>query len=754
MKRLFVAAMVLYLAAPVGLAQTPWPQTLTTPDGSVIRLYQPQPDSLAGNALWYHAAFSLLEYGRTLPIFGSYQAGATVETDRDERLVAMDTVTVERIDLPGIDPAALRRLKPFLSTGISGLGVVLSLDELLASLDMQTAGPNLSRNLNNRPPKIIYADKPSILVFIDGEPRVRLNQQLGMEAVMNTPYTILKHGNSWYLHGGRHWYAGLSPTGPFSYAPTIPPDMAAVQAAVDRADSASLPHSDSAREGSDVVADILVSTVPAELIQTTGDAQYVPIAGTGLLYVSNTNNDIFVDTKLQCYFLLISGRWYKGPGLQDGWEYVAADSLPADFARIPEGSAKDNVLASVAGTAEAREAVVDAQIPQTAAVDRKTATTKVEYDGEPRFATIRGTQLQYAVNTPATVLLYRHRYYCVDNGVWFVADGPAGPWVVADARPADVDGIPPDYPVYACKYVYVFGVTPDYVYMGYTPGYLGNFICGPTVVYGTGYYYDPWWGGVYFARPWTWGFNIWYDPWYGWSLGYAFGPDWFNIGVGSGWGFWTGGWWGPWIYRPPYVWHHYRGHGLYDRNVQRLASVDHRNNLYGLRHDLAPGARGESVFSDREGMVYRKTTAGTWQRRDGDRWTDLDDRSTRTIGDLNRQEQQRARGVMRIQNFQQLRGGAAGRPMNPVARPAGAVMPPANPVTRPANPIARPVRPIVRPANPVIRPAVPQARPTNPVGRPANPVTRPANPVRRPVSPATRPAKPTTGGGNARPRKP
>jgi hypothetical protein len=28
--------------------------------------------------------------------------------------------------------------------------------------------------------------------------------------------------------------------------------------------------------------------------------------------------------------------------------------------------------------------------------------------------------------------------------------------------------------------------TPDWVYMGYTPGYLNNYIFGPTVVYGTG----------------------------------------------------------------------------------------------------------------------------------------------------------------------------------------------------------------------------------------------------------------------------
>jgi hypothetical protein len=115
-------------------------------------------------------------------------------------------------------------------------------------------------------------------------------------------------------------------------------------------------------------------------------------------------------------------------------------------------------------------------------------------------------------------------------------------------------------------------------------GYLNSFIYGPTVVYGTGWYYDPWWGGFYYPRPWTWGFSMWYDPWYGWTFGYDFGLDWFNFGLGRD--FWFGRWWGPWIYRPPYVWHHFRGHGLYEHDVRRIRMADHQVNLYASRQDI------------------------------------------------------------------------------------------------------------------------------------------------------------------------
>src|SRR6201999_2366878 len=139
---------------------------------------------------------------------------------------------------------------------------------------------------------------------------------------------------------------------------------------------------------------------------------------------SNSSNDIFMDVNAHQYYVLISGRWYTSPSLRDHWKYVAANSLPADFAKIPEGSPKDNVLASVGGTDAAREAVMDAQIPQTAKVDRSTATTDVNYNGDPQFAPLQGTDMQYATNTGSNVIEDHGVYYTVDNGVWFQSSSP------------------------------------------------------------------------------------------------------------------------------------------------------------------------------------------------------------------------------------------------------------------------------------------------------------------------------------------
>ncbi len=93
------------------------------------------------------------------------------------------------------------------------------------------------------------------------------------------------------------------------------------------------------------------------------------------------------------------------------------------------------MVAHVSGTAAAEEAKIDAQIPQTAKVDRKTAAVEVEYDGNPQFKPIEGTSLELAENSNITVMKETNgKFYALDNGVWFSSDLADGPWSVADPR--------------------------------------------------------------------------------------------------------------------------------------------------------------------------------------------------------------------------------------------------------------------------------------------------------------------------------
>jgi hypothetical protein len=708
-----------------------WPKVINTADGTQIKVYQPEPESFKGNELIFRSAISIVEPGTAEPVFGAFWSTAKVETDRDDRVLTILSLDVTSIRIPAItDQDKIDYIDDALEGKFPQAAGPISLDEIVATLNQNHEESNLSHNISNKPPKVMFVTQPSMLVVIDGEPKLQYNKDLNINMVVNTPYTIVKNDDGrFYLYGAKRWYVANSATGPYNNTDgQVPQSIQNVEKAILAKSQQNSSNSDNTGSNSNgdktdpnIIPNIIVSTVPAELIQSKGEPNFTPIQGTTLLYVSNSDNDIFMDENSQHYFVLISGRWYQTKSLSsNSWTFTPADQLPADFAKIPPGSPKDNVLSSVAGTDAAKDAVMDAQIPQTAKVDRNTATTEVTYDGTPKFTDIEGTNLQYAVNTSSTV--FRNggdgRFYVVDNGVWFVSDRASGPYVVSTVRPADVDLIPPNYPVYNAKYVNIYDVSPDYVYMGYTPGYLNSYIYGPTVVYGTGFYYTPWYGAYYYPRPWSWGFNYGYTPYYGWGFGWGFSVGWFGFGFGWGAGYGYGyggcGWWGPSYYHPA-CWGGWHGgphpYGFYGYSSYHTSvHVNYSNNVYRYRGGVSsqnytrsassyngsrpggssrpvgsngtsgsPGTNGyrpsgngaggnnnnarpnnynpgaasrPSIYSDRQGNVYQRQS-NNWQQRQNRAWSPVNN-SRPEVQNLNRQQVDRTRGEVRVQNFQRM----------------------------------------------------------------------------------------------------
>ena len=137
------------------------------------------------------------------------------------------------------------------------------------------------------------------------------------------------------------------------------------------------------------------------------------------------------------------------------------------------------------------------------------------------------------------VILSGGLYYLVEDGVWYLSASPHGPWQVATGRPAQVDTILPTSPVHNVKYVRVYDATPEVVYVGYTPGYLGSYVYRDTVLYGSGWNYRPWVSPrYYYPRHLTWGWHVSYNPWTGWDFGMGwgwpvFGDSWHSRGCSA-----------------------------------------------------------------------------------------------------------------------------------------------------------------------------------------------------------------------------
>ena len=652
-----------------------WPKRLTGAKGEII-IYQPQIESFSGNKVESRSAISVKRAGQDEMIFGAMWFESQLATDMETRMATLEHTKVTAAKFPDVEQSKVDELSRYLEQEIPTWEISISIDRLVASLPDQQGEAG---NFGSDAPRIFYRTVPSVLVIIDGDPILSKLGDFDLEYVANSAFFIVKDKKTgYYLRGSGMWFVSDDIGGAWKRTEDLPGEVAKVSQKVEEEEQAQ-----AAAESEDAAAleiqpatdepdpEIIVSTVPAELIVTAGEPDFASVEGTQLLYLKNTENDVLMDIASQQYYALFAGRWFRAASLSsDKWEFVPFDETPADFAKIPATSDMSTVLASVPGTTESREAILETQIPQTAEVDPKTATCEVTYDGDPQFENC-GEGVAYALNTEKSVLLIDEKYYCVDNAVWFVASGPTGPWKVATEVPAVVQDLPPDCPVYNVKYVYIYDSTPEVVYVGYTSGYYGAYVWGPCVVYGTGWYYAPWYGHYYYPHPVTYGFGVHYSPYAGWGFSFGVSYGWLHVGVG--WGRPPYGCWGAAGYHYGYragYWHGYNhgySHGYRHgaaagyRAGNRVAHNQNHTNAYrnrtdGVKHtgDL-PARDGKrpsastrdqknNVYADRNGDVYRDND-GSWEKREDGQWKEDRSREGDREGTRDTQPSQKDQGT-------------------------------------------------------------------------------------------------------------
>lgn len=643
-------------------SDTGWPRTIASGDDR-ITVYQPQLEKWDNDRLEARAAVSVQKKETPQPAFGVIWFSTRTEVDKENRVVHLNDFKIERANFPAAADkgeaylAALRQSVPQKTRTIS-------LDRLEANLAV-TQAESAARKvpLKNEPPKIYYKNQPALLVLVDGKPILRKVDGTNLLRAINTRNLLLfdEASGKYYLHMAGRWLEAKAIAGPWSNAKDAPAALedakktVTMNQPVDLLDELPADMSDALDKG--VLPVVLVSTEPAELIETQGQPQYEPIDGTQLLWVKNTSSQLLLDISSQNYYVLLSGRWFRSKALEGAWDYVPGAKLPADVAAIPINHPKGDVLASVPGTPQAKELSIANQVPQTATVKRSEAKLTPVYDGPPQFGPIEGTPLQYALNAPTPVIRVNDStYYAVENGVWFTAGTPQGPWTAATSVPPVIYQIPPSSPIYNVTSVQVYGSTPEVVYVGYTPGYFGTCVePAGCVVYGTGWAYRPWIGSAWYGRAWTYGFGV----GFGWSAaggwGFGFGaagrPWWGPVGWNAGWGGnWRSGWehgWGG-RYNNTHVnninFNNFNAYNRWDHNtvvnnqgnthtanrttnvnptVNRTTNVNSnvnqstRNN-YVSSHPNDVN-KNNNVLAGKDGNVYRQGNNG-WETHNGKDW--------------------------------------------------------------------------------------------------------------------------------------
>jgi len=512
----------------------PWPKEVNS--GAITYLvYEPQAESWTGSEVRFRAAVAVTVDGGTR--YGVVFGRARTWADSASGLVKLESISLDRANFPTAPDGGEAYLRE-LERSVKGTWQVRR----------EQFGPDHRArqvvSVRNDPPRIFLSYSPALLVLIDGPPVLRKVPSSQFERVINTRSLLLRDSSSgrFYLHAFDGWLTAREVQGPWQVLSGELPGLDQAKEQISAAGQVDLldggEDRPSLKSGAPV---IYVSTTPAELIVLKGEPQFEPIAGTRLLWAKNTTAPLLLDTGSNDYYAVISGRWFRSMSLNGPWSFAPADKLPADLALIPDDHALAPVRAAVPGTPQAREAVIANSVPQTATVRRTGMRFQPTLDGEPELRPIEGTQLQHVANSPTPIIrVDDNSWYAVDQGVWYTAQRLEGQWEVATWVPPAIYAIPSTSPLHYVTYVQVYGATPDVVYTGYTPGYLGSVVApAGTVVYGSGVYASPWIGSVWYGAPWTYGF--------GWSVGIGtFWPRW-NPWCAPSWGPGWGGWW-----RPPY----------------------------------------------------------------------------------------------------------------------------------------------------------------------------------------------------------
>jgi hypothetical protein len=412
---------------------------------------------------------------------------------------------------------------------------VIALDRVLAGVDKSQI---IARNVGDvkaDPPTIFYSTKPAVLVNFDGEPIWSPIKDSELKFAVNTNWDVFQHepSHTYYLRHDRVWLKAGDVRGPWAAAGTLPANFSKLPADDNWTDvKAALPGA-----AATSIPSVFVSTVPSELILFRGTPAYTLVNGTRLWWVSNTESDLFRLGTNGPFYYLVSGRWFSAPALSGPWTF-ATPNLPADFKRISLEHPRSRVLASVPGTPQAIEAVLLAQVPQTARVNRKTLKApEVVYQGEPQFQPIESPTLSRAVNTDKDIIKVGDLYYMCFQGVWFMGRSANGPWEVTGSVPGQIYEIPASSPAHNVTYVTVVDDTDDeWVTYAAVAGYTGMMIGWGCAVWGTGWYYPPyvWYGGfypIYYPFYPTYGYGAWYNPWTG---GYGRGAAWYGPYGGAG----------------------------------------------------------------------------------------------------------------------------------------------------------------------------------------------------------------------------
>src|SRR5436190_18908337 len=197
-----------------------WPREKYS-NGTQLIVYQPQVDDWKNfQDLNWRMAISLMpKTGKT--VIGVIEMKGNTNIDNIAKLVTITNPEITGTYFPSLDNATKEKMDQVFKTFVPSTFSV-SLHSLIASTPKKEAPAGAQ--LNNDPPKIFVAYRPSILLSVNGEPVLSDVPNTNLKFVVNTQWPLFfdTGSSSYYLAVGQQWLTATNLVGPSSPTKSLP----------------------------------------------------------------------------------------------------------------------------------------------------------------------------------------------------------------------------------------------------------------------------------------------------------------------------------------------------------------------------------------------------------------------------------------------------------------------------------------------------------------------------------------------------
>ena len=466
-----------------------------------------------------YAAVSYTANGASKPVFGTVRIEADTDVSVAERLVSISDFQITESNFPALPKDQVRDLVAEISTSVPRDERVIALDRLLAALDKSQIIPKNVEGVKADPPAVFFSKTPAVLVNLDGDPIWSPIAGNDLEYAVNTNWDLFRHGptKTFILRASDTWMKAPAIDGPWTYAGRLPDSFFKLPNDANFADAkGALPGK---RIAASQAPKVFVSTTPAEIILLRGEPTYLLVDGARqLLWVSNTDADVFRMGRTGPVYFLVAGRWFSAPDYGGPWTFATPTCRPTSRPSLASTRARVSWRPCPARprprkrscSRRFRRRRASARISR-----RQTSSTRASRSSRPSPPPpSRG---------PSTPTRTSSRSATSTTCVSRACGSCRGARPVRGRSPASVPAaiyqIPASSPSYAVTYVTVQESNSDAVVFATALAFTGVMVAWGCAVWGTGYYYPPYvWHGaypVYYPHYPTYGYGAAYNPWTG-----------------------------------------------------------------------------------------------------------------------------------------------------------------------------------------------------------------------------------------------